>query len=246
MLCPNCNNDLEELKLDNQNVLHCSSCKSSFFEENGINRITASTAKKLADGKKDFFVSGNTKVCPKDKSPLSPIKDDELIPANVTLLRCNQCRGIFAYPDDLMNFKKAQEVKIDFFKTWSKPLSSLRSVLVMVFVAVFFISIIVRNNVQKVQVSQSRADELITNLNIFININHFSITFKTPVPLRSELSIEDKTTGQTIRKIISDKQTTVHYAVITGTKINAETYYKIILYDNEGGRFETKEKKLSP
>jgi len=245
MLCPNCNQQLSEINYDKQLILNCPNCRSSFFDENSINRISLDTAKKLAGDHKNFFISGNEKLCPKDRSPLSVIRDDELIPPNVTLLRCPACRGVFTYPDDLVLFKSAQGIKIDFFKIWGKPLSSLRSVLVIGFMAIIFTSLIASlNSLNKPQFSQTKAEDMIKNIKFYKNTGSIIVNFNTTIMLRAEMVIINQKTGISTKRTISDKSTTTHYALLTDIVPNEDLYYKIILFDKHGGRIETKEMKL--
>ncbi len=148
MFCPNCLKPMNLVVADNQNILHCPNCGGSFFEENGINRITVETAQKLAEDKTSDEVSGTEKKCPKDQTSLKPIFTDynrfqpisAPFPTDVTLLRCPKCQGIFAYPDDLIKFKQAQIAKIEYFKLWNIPLPSLKSVIILGATALIFVA----------------------------------------------------------------------------------------------------------
>ena len=90
--------------VDNEIVLHCSTCGSSFFDKNGITKITQKSARELTEEAQGQYVLGNQKVCPKDKSVLLE-KVDATLPKNTVLLQCPSCEGVFAYPDDLLKFK---------------------------------------------------------------------------------------------------------------------------------------------
>ncbi len=108
MLCPNCSQQMNVRNVDNEIVLHCATCGSSFFDKGGINKITQKSAQILTDEAQGQYVLGNQKLCPKDKSILLE-KVDATLPKNTILLECPSCEGIFAYPDDLLKYKGVKE-----------------------------------------------------------------------------------------------------------------------------------------
>lgn len=141
MSCPNCNTPLTIIRCKNNLAIdHCPTCGGTFFHENEINRIDLADAKRLAKMRINTFVSGNAKHCPRDRALLAPMVA-ESIPQFVTLLQCDECRSIFAFPDDLLHFKNAQNAKINYFKTWQIPIPTLRSVLVFSFVIAISLSV---------------------------------------------------------------------------------------------------------
>jgi DNA-directed RNA polymerase subunit M/transcription elongation factor TFIIS len=104
MLCPNCGQQMTVRNVDNEIVLHCATCGSSFFDKGSINRISQNSARTLTDEAQGQYILGNQKLCPKDKSILLE-KVDATLPKNTILLECPSCEGIFAYPDDLLKYK---------------------------------------------------------------------------------------------------------------------------------------------
>ena len=110
MQCPNCGQPMNVRNVDNEIVLHCATCGSSFFDKKGIDKISASSAHMLADEAQGQYVLGNQKNCPKDKSVLLE-KVDPTLPKNTVLLECPSCEGIFAYPDDLLKYKGVKDPK---------------------------------------------------------------------------------------------------------------------------------------
>ncbi len=245
MSCPNCDQPMTTVHLDQQNILHCRNCGSSFFEENGINRISLNSARKLAADKKTNFVKGMEKLCPKDGNLFASIQNDQLIPAGVTLLRCPVCRGIFVYPDDLLRFKKAQKVKIEFFKFWSKPLPSLQTVLVFSFLAVVSLSLLASlSTLSKRRLEQSQAGELITKINFSVSGRYLFVSFRTLIPLRSAIVFEDKTLGVKTQKSVSEKPARLHYLTTGDVNLDNEVYYQIILYDDQGRKTESESKRI--
>lgn len=245
MLCPNCGETIEYVSLDNQNVLHCRNCGSSFFEENGINRITTESAQKLFEDKKNDEISGNEKQCPKDQTPLVLVQDDEVVPSDVALLKCRKCKGIFTYPEDLLLFKKAQNAKIEYVRAWHIPLPSVRTVLVLSFLAVISFSLFVSlSSFQQKSITQSQAKDLIKKVTVSTSGHYLFITFQTSLLLTSQIVFMDRTTNTKITKTISEKPTRLHHLSTGDVKLDDEIYYSIILKDDRGNKVTLPEKKL--
>ena len=245
MNCPNCQESMQTVTLDNQVILHCSLCGASFFEENGINRISFTAAQKLSEEKKTTEVSGQEKLCPKDKTILKPIINQENIPAEVTLLCCSTCKGIFVFADDLINFKKAQSAKINYFKTWGIPLPSLKAVVVLSFIAMVSAAIFSRFILFKTGPYQyTNASDLIKKIYLSKSGRYLFINFKTAYPFQSKIIFIDKTANITITKNISQKLTTIHFLTTADIDFNHQYSYQIILIDEKGKEVKTKEKKL--
>jgi len=246
MVCPNCGREMILENFDNQNILHCSFCNGNFFDENAINRITLKTAKKLTKDKKNNYISSKIKFCPKDHYQLSVIKNDQAVPKSVILLQCPKCKGIFAYPDDLLYFKKAQKAKIDFYKIWHKPLPALRSVILISFLAISSFSILIGlSSIQQARLSQSQADEIANNIYISTSDRYLFISFKTKIPLRSVIVFINNKTGEIISKKISKKPKKLHYITIDQIPFDEEWMYQIILYDKNNKAIKTPIRKLS-
>lgn len=245
MDCPNCNQKLDELSYDDQTILHCSVCGGSFFEENGINRINLKSAVELASKKIEDSISGNQKFCPKDHAVLFPIKDNDSIPQNVTLLQCPSCQGVFTYPDDLVNFKRAQNAKIQYFKLWSKPVPSLKAVLVLTFIFAFsFITFLSFNTIGRRTAPPTRAEDIVKNIDTFTSGRNVVVSFRTPVPTRSEITVFDNTTGSVSTRDVSKELRTLHFITLSDLALENELSYKITVFDERGRKVETEEKKL--
>jgi len=233
---------------DNQPILHCSNCGGSFFEENGINRISQETASFLSLEKQTDDISAQEKKCPKDQSVLKPIltdSTDQPFPSDVTLLQCSTCKGIYVFPEDLMTFKKAQDIKVNYFKIWGMPLPSLRSVVVLSFVAfisatVFFRFLLYQNGF----LGQTQARDLIKQISFSKSGRYGFISFKTTLPLRSSIVITNAKTGATITKQISAKPAVLHYITITHILFTDPLTYHIVLVDEKGKEVKTEERKL--
>jgi len=239
MTCANCQRQLVSVSLGQIEVLHCPNCGGSFFEENEINRLSLSQAKKLAAGKKTNFISGKTKLCPKDNFPLRAIQE-ESIPQFVTLLRCEKCRGIFAFAEDLVNFKKAQETKLNFFRTWHIPLPSLKSVLVYSFLILTAASALFSFGTINIRQSlQTQADEVVKSIKISQVDKTTVVYFVTKTAFQSEVIFLNQATGQEMRKIISEKPSKTHFLTISDI-LSSESISLQIILTSGSNRIETK------
>ncbi len=245
MLCPNCETLMDLVNVDNQVVLHCANCGSSFFEENGINRISVTSAIRLAADKKNQVVLGLRKTCPKDNTPLLALENNEAIPPNTTLLRCSTCHGIFTYPDDLLNFKKAQKVKVDFFKIWQIPPASLKAILVLTLTAIFLVSLFSTYNSFLNRASrQIEAEDLIKKIDISKSGRFLIITFSTNGDFRSDIIFKNGLTGKIIQKTVSSDFKKIHFLVTDEINLEESYTYQIILYDPRGIETKVEEKFL--
>jgi len=229
MLCPNCREKLVTVKLDRVEVDYCPNCGGSFFEENEINRISLSEARKLAAEKKTDFISGVPKLCPKDNYPMKVIQE-ESIPQFVTLLKCEKCQGVFALPNDLLNLKKAQQAKLNFFKAWRLPLPSLRTVLVYSFLIVTTLSLFSSFYTINFRKSlKTQAEEVNKTIKISKVDGKSVIYFITKTPFQSEAVFFNQKTGQEIRRIISKQPTKAHFLTVSDIAPSEAITLKIIL-----------------
>lgn len=132
MHCPNCHHILTKVQLDTIEVEHCNSCGGTLFEANEINRVTEKDAERLSLMKQTDAISGGEKLSPRDGSILQRIQS-ESIPQHVTLLESKSTGEVFAFAEDLLEFKKAQDAKINYYKSWHIPMPPLANVLVFGF-----------------------------------------------------------------------------------------------------------------
>lgn len=245
MLCPNCKEKMEEDVIDGQAILHCSNCGGTFFQENGINRISLISSQSLASDKKINEISTADKLCPRDHTILVPLRSEESIPQDVILFRCDTCHGIFTHPNDLVIFKKAQSIKIDYFKIWGIPLPSIKSVAVISFLLfVSVISLITYSDWQRQNIYRIQAEDMIQKIFVTTSNRYLFISFKTLSPLKSRIIFTDLTTNQTVEKIMTGKMETFHQLTTADVNIEDEIYYQIILTDEKGRETKTEMKKL--
>lgn len=245
MLCPNCSETMKSDYYDNQYVTHCSSCGASFFEENGINRITFDTALKLSEDKYRHYISPKEKACPKDFTTLVPISNSEAVPSDIILFLCPNCAGVFVYPDDLIKFKKAQGAKIDYYKSWQRPFASLKSVLIVLFIVILSASAFITINTFKQRaLYKSEAQDLFKTLTITKSGRYILVSFRTNTPFHTQIILTNIRTGERILKDASVEPKTMHQVVLTDIS-EKETYsYRIVLTDRNGKSLETESKRL--
>lgn len=241
MFCSNCREEMSAIAADGQKILHCKNCGSSFFEENGINRISTGTAEKLAFEKQGNFILDGEKPCPRDSTKLQLLKNLESVPSNVELFNCPVCRGVFTYPDSLLIFKKAQGAKIKYFKLWNMPLPSVRSVLIIVFVGIIAVSGYF--NFQR-SLAPLQAEDVVRNVNVSRSGRYVFLSFRTDSPYSSRIIFDNRTSQQKTEKVISLSPTRLHYFTTTDFTIGDEIFFQIILKDTRDNEIVTKEQKL--
>ncbi len=224
MLCPNCGQQMNVRNVDNEIVLHCSTCGSSFFDKNGINRITASSARLLTEEAQGQYVLGNQKICPKDKSILLE-KVDLSLPKNTILLECPSCEGIFAYPDDLLKYKgiKApQPLASGAFKLLPAP----KSLFMLASFAVLTIAVLLNTGSFS---TNTRAEKVIGKVYLSTSGFLLSVSFKTQVSETSTIVFYDATPErkETGRYSISSEPKKIHVGTIRGFDKNRDAFYSI-------------------
>lgn len=243
MNCPNCGQQMSVVNCDNEIVLHCATCGSSFFEQEGIKHISKSSAQKLADDAQGHYVLGNIKKCPKDQGQLAERTGDPLIPKNTVLLECPTCHGLFAYPDDLLKYKGIREAA-PISPVSLKLLPAPKTIFMLSFFAVLSMAILMNfGAISKNFSTGSKADEMIKKViaNTDTNKHYLYLDFITEAKTVSKVRFIDKTTGKEVVKNVALEPQTVHHLVTTDIDLTHDIYYQIILGDSSK---PTAEKKL--
>lgn len=242
MLCPNCGQQMNVRNVDNEIVLHCSTCGSSFFDKNGINKITSSSARLLTEEAQGQYVLGNQKLCPKDKSILLE-KIDATLPKNTILLECPSCEGIFAYPDDLLKYKgvkAAQPLASGAFKLLPAP----KSLFMLASFAVLSLAVLLNAGNFS---SNTRASSIYGAIHMSKSGRYFSVQFTTQDPTTSTIIFYDgngKDKHETHRFVIASKPVKVHQALsITDFDSVKDKFYSIDLSGVETPLTEVKLEK---
>jgi DNA-directed RNA polymerase subunit M/transcription elongation factor TFIIS len=222
MLCPNCGQQMNVRNVDNEIVLHCSTCGSSFFDKNGINKITVSSARLLTEEAQGQYVLGNQKICPKDKSILLE-KVDSSLPKNTILLECPSCEGVFAYPDDLLKYKgvkASQPLSAASFKLLPAP----KSLFMLASFAVLTVAVLLNTGSFS---TNTRAEKVIGKVYLSTSGSLLSVSFKTDVTETSTIVFYDENKKETGKYIISSEPKTVHVGTIRGFDKNRDAFYAI-------------------
>lgn len=237
---------MRESIYDEQIVLHCFNCGTSFFEDNGINRITSTTAQALSTERTISIPrNSNVKKCPRDFNDLYAITHSEAVPSSITLYSCPRCHGILAEPDDLLKFKKAQAIKIDYLKIWEQPLGSLKTVFA-VFIFFFMSAALLWgfNTVQQRQSLKSEASELIKQVAVTKTGPYIFLSFKTKQKVTSEIVMKNLTQNTTTILPISTTPSNTHSIAITSPAPSVQITFHINLRNQSGGTAQTEEQEL--
>ncbi len=231
MLCPNCGQQMNVRNVDNEIVLHCATCGSSFFDKNGINKITQNSARILTDEAQGQYILGSQKICPKDKSVLLE-KVDLALPKNTLLLECPSCEGIFAFPDDLLKYKGIKPAK-PLASGGFKLLPAPKSLFMLATFAVLSLAVLLNTGSFS---SNTRASSVVgkTYLSLSSNGSFLMVSFITKSPQTSSIVFYDKNQKETFRSAISATPLTNHSLTIRG-QFNKErdVFYKIIFSETE-------------
>ncbi len=142
MLCPECNHQLAPIALTTKTGVvtldYCPNCGGVWSDSGEVNFLKRRDLTPLIHllPKHSDHPSIYSLPCPRDRNTLH-ITKAESIPANVDIFRCGSCGGLWFPEDALVDFKKAQEYKLAYFKTWQIPLHSIYAVLLpLLFIAV--------------------------------------------------------------------------------------------------------------
>ncbi|OGK29860.1 hypothetical protein A3I56_00985 [Candidatus Roizmanbacteria bacterium RIFCSPLOWO2_02_FULL_43_10] len=227
MHCPNCHNILTQVQLGNVHVDHCNNCGATLLEPNVINRITLNDAERLAMMKETDSISGTEKISPRDGSVFVRLQSDS-IPQHITLLHSTSTGEVFAFAEDLVEFKRAQGSKIDYYKTWRIPLPALQQVLVLGMIMFITASLAYVSTVLQQPTQQSiQAQELCQGgiEQIQVKEDHL-ISCLTAVPLTC--TIQARCAGK-INNIDTNSAKTTHF----GTIPSACSEARFICFDKE-------------
>jgi len=170
----------------------------------------------------------------------------ESVPANIQLLRCSKCHGIWASQKALEEFKTNQETTITEIKAEHRVFPALSVVFVpALFIALlFFTTFITVNNLNGARENRIQAAYLIGPVSVFtLSDTTVTIVFQTKAKVLSSISY-----GPTIFELstqtISGDPTQNHNIRLTNLKPNTLYIYRISLTDNEARKFTTEEQSF--
>lgn len=227
MFCPNCSQQMIVRNVDNEIVLHCATCGSSFFEKNGIDRISTPSARSLAEEIQGQYILGNQKHCPKDKSILLE-KVDPKIPKNTVLLECPSCEGVFAYSDDLLKYKgirAPQPLRASAFNLLPAP----KTFLMLATFAVLSLGVLISYPKLSEFSPASRAEKIVNTMHMNVSGRYFLISFTTNVSDTTSIQFYDKDMKKTVEHMVSETPKKVHTVTLTDFDKTRDVYYSIIL-----------------
>lgn len=239
-LCPKCNHTLTPLTVNTEgkgriNLEHCYYCGGVWLDHYDINRLSFNDALYLSRmaTKEDLDKIKSSNACPRDKTDLLQVRS-ESVPEGITVLSCPKCGGNFITKNELKDLKKAQKVKIDYFKTWKIPLPSINSVFIPVFVlfaatlGVFFTV----KNIRQGQEARIKAQEMISTPAIVVSqIGSVAVNFTTSVPALSSVSYQAKGEKEPHTVPVSTKKQTSHTVILQN--LEPKMTYTLKIYVEE-------------
>jgi len=137
MNCPDCNCQLktsqflEKKKNLNLAVSYCPCCGGFWLDSSTANSLTYDDLQKIEQSFKTSspsLPSSPERICPQCQLPLQQM-EAESIPPEVVVFNCKKCNKKWFPSGQLKKFKKAQEVKVEYFKKWRIPLKSIFAIL---------------------------------------------------------------------------------------------------------------------
>lgn len=226
MLCPNCGQQMSVRNADNEIVLHCTTCGSSFFEKGGIEKITSSSAKQLSEDAQGQYVLGNQKQCPKDNTILFE-KVDPTLPKNTILLECPTCEGVFVYPDDLLKYKgiaAPKPLSASAFKLLPAP----KNLFMLASFAVLTLAVLMNiPTLSNLSSSNARAEKIIGNVYLSQSGPLLSVSFKTEISEVSTILFYDQNRKETGKYVISSEPKKIHVGTVRGFNRQRDAFYSI-------------------
>lgn len=240
MLCPNCAQALKTETFDSQNVLHCSVCGASFFEKDGLAKLSKDSARQLADDLQGHYILGTKKLCPKDGGLLTAI-ESSIVPKGAVLLECVTCKGNFVYADDLLRIKG-----LNFSSAAAAPLLKLLPPPKSLFMLASFVilSMAVLLNYQSISSNMSigsKAKDLVTKVTTTTDEQkrYLFFYFKTEAPVTSQVIFVDKQTSQIVVKEVSSQAKTTHQLTTSELDLTHPFTYQIVLKTIDGHEEKT-------
>lgn len=240
MRCPNCETLLYSKKVEAQDgkallIDYCANCGGIWFDHWEANRISVKAAsllvQHLAKHSQTTPVLADTLRCPHCHVKLDTLRGEN-VPLNCTVFYCPNCYGNWFPKGEIVNFKKAQETKLKYFKTWRIPLVSAFSILLPVFLIVIVgISIpLTVYLVQRRQEQRTFAQDYVRTLSVYpLNPTSVLIAWRTVTPMPTEL--EYGRDQFSMRRVsVSVAPNTFHQVTLINLQPKASYYYRIILH----------------
>ncbi len=234
MFCPECNHQLSPITVPTRgNALvldYCGQCggiwtdhaETNFFESTDLATVEAILPKNPT---KEL---NGTLTCPHDKTLLEQM-EHESVPMGVTVRHCPTCGGNWFPSGELKKFKKAQQVKLDYHKTWNIPLHSIYAILLPTLVLAVLVSGLIGGviSLNRQQSGFIQAEELISTPSVILIPNKaILVIFATQKPATASLTYwVDETQKETIE--VSLKLQSAHEVQIPFTDMTRSMQYQI-------------------
>lgn len=240
MLCPECNHSLLAINLRTRTgsvaLDYCNFCGGVWTDYGEVNFLSDADMEPLAQvlPQNPQHPSSSSHFCPKDRNILQFFKA-ESIPAYLDSLRCPACNGMFFPNKNLLQIKKAQKAKIDYFKSWNIPLQTVYAIVIPVFLFVvlgvsLFATIFSLNQGQDVR--SRAADEISKPIVLHPSDDTVVISFTTQSQMKSSIKywiLPDTTTDL----IISETPQTNHSIIIENLAPGINYNFQLTVESNQ-------------
>lgn len=250
MLCPECNHPLLPITLKvtpytqfaaaplTSRIQHevaldyCSDCGGVWSDQGEVNFIHSESLQPLLNVLPQTPTQTHTDyrflICPRDRSSLR-VFNRESIPSYLTLLRCNTCGGIWFPHATLPEFKAAQEIKLNYFKAWKIPLTSVYAILLPLLILFFLgtgIYVTLTGVQQKTETRTSAEGFISEPLAISLSNTSVLISFNTKSPATTKINYWSKS-GSVTEIWVSQVPKTNHTLVLRNLETNLIISYQL-------------------
>lgn len=248
MKCPDCSTLLTQIdyRFTNKDLItkitYCPNCNGFWLDSITVNNLQTSDVERIQriiENNHPKVIPGSH-LCPQCEVLLKPLRQ-ESIPLNVKVSSCPQCQFKWFGKGQLLQFKKAQETKVNYYKQWQIPLKSIFAILLPVLVIVSIVSFV--NNQHRVIKQPQIYIQEQTSLKIStpqVDANTFKevkVKFSTSMPAKTQLFYTvDKASGETI--VINDTEKLNHEAKIRNLRPNQQ-YWFILSAEANGQTIHT-------
>lgn len=235
MKCPDCSTLLTQIdyQLPNKEfvskIIYCPNCNGFWLDSITVNNLSTADVERMqriVENNHPKIIPG-THLCPQCEILLKPLRQ-ESIPLNIQVFFCMQCQLKWFGKGQLLQFKKAQEAKVSYYKTWQIPLKSIFAILLPILILVPIVGL-VTSRPKIIKQPQIYIQEQ-TALNIGIpevevsTFKEVKIKFSTSLPAKTELFYTvDKVSSETV--IISTTEKLDHEAKISNLRPNQQYWY---------------------
>lgn len=242
MVCPLCQSSLSSVEIEtidgqSASIDECLNCGGHFLPPFLVNFISQNTAKNVDSVlSKATSLHSSSILCPHCQQEMSSIKDDS-VPNNVTVFKCPNNHGDFYPLGQLLQFKKAQDAKINYHKLWGIPLKSAFAVIIPLLIVFTAITVIpnVITQMKYSQESRVKATDILTQpLTTKISNTQVLISFSTKTPAKTKITF---TKGFTQTFTVSTENDTNH--LLSVENLSPQTTYNYFITLDQDGKITT-------